>query len=99
MKLDLPKKQASLSAVTQKRNMTKFFFFFLEKPTGVFQEKISLPCAYAHIHIHLPPHPNNTHTHTHSHGLRIKVITGHKLWVTDSERMEWESITLKISLD
>lgn len=65
MKLDLPKKQASLSAVTQKRNMTKFFFFFLEKPTGVFQEKISLPCAYAHIHIHLPPPPQQ-HTHTHT---------------------------------
>lgn len=65
MKLDLPKKQASLSAVTQKRNMTKFFFF-LEKPTGVFQEKISLPCAYAHIHIHLPPPTPTTHTHTHT---------------------------------
>ena len=60
MKLDLPKKQTRLSAVTQKRNMTNFFFFsFLVKPTGVFQEKFSLPCRCAHIHT--PPLPP-THT-------------------------------------
>ena len=59
MKLDLPKKQTSLSAVTQKRNMTKFFFF-LVKPTGVFQEKFSLPCVCAHIHT--PPLPLHTHS-------------------------------------
>lgn len=60
MKLDLPKKQTSLSAVSQKRNMTKKIFF--RKTYWSLSGKI-IPalcmCTYTHTPTTPPP---STHT-------------------------------------
>ena len=65
MKLDLPKKQASLSAVTQKRNMTNFFFF---RKTYWSLSGKNFPALCICTYTHTPPPPQQ-HTHTHTHTL------------------------------